>query len=112
MVNAKKGQVAATLDGKPVTLSLSFNALCELEDHFGEPVLGVLNRMGATDTPKLTDLRAVFWAAMLEHRPESTQQDAGRLLHESGMDLFEKLIRTNEMLSEEPEEPPADAPGN
>lgn len=112
MANAKKGHVGAMLDGKPIKLALTFNAFCELEEFFAENVEAVLGRM-ETD-PKFNDIRAVFWAAMLEDRPDATMKDAGRVIEENGVGLLEVLIDRAAFLADDSAGAPkkGDSPGN
>lgn len=83
MANAQRGGVTLEAGGKAYTLSFSINAMCELEDAFGKPVMEVIEDFQNADTDgsklSIKTVRVLIWAALIDHHPEMTQQDAGRL---------------------------------
>jgi hypothetical protein len=71
-----KRTVTVKLD-KQRKLKYTFNALCELEDALGRPLLEIRNNF------RVKDLRALVWAGLLHENPDLTLEEAGRLLDEA-----------------------------
>lgn len=87
MANPHKGESSIEIDGKPYTLALTLNAMCELEALLSTPekdvtFLDVLHSV--TVRRKTTYMRAIFWAALQEHHPGITVKDAGTLIQRLG----------------------------
>jgi len=71
-------------------LQFDVNAVCEAEEVFQEDISSVLenkDRMKQSRT-----IRVLLWAALLEHHPEITLRDVGKLIEEQGMDAIGKSI--------------------
>ena len=81
MANPHKGEVALG----DYTLVMSINAVCELEDALGKSIDEIGAEMSG-GSMRMGTLRAVVWAALQEHHPGTTMQDAGRIIGEVGMD--------------------------
>lgn len=79
MANPHKGEVEFEVDGFRHVLSFSANALCELEVALGRDIDSVIESM-RTGKIKLADMRVMFWAALLDCRPEATMDDAKAIL--------------------------------
>lgn len=86
MANKIKGEVGFKAAGQNYVLLLDFNALCELED----VVPGLMD--GTANLASQRAVRAVFHAGLAEHHPELTDKDAGRLIHEIGLERAAELI--------------------
>lgn len=80
MANKFKGEVSFEAGGQPYKLSFSANALCELEDAMGITLDEVIKLMQSPDKLRLRDLRQMFWAALLDHQPETTFANAKIIL--------------------------------
>jgi len=90
MANKKRGRVSVPFKSKRINLVMDFNALCELEDHFGEDIAAIGERLSATASngnPSLKDMRAILWASMLNARPDATLADAGEVAGKLGQKL-------------------------
>ncbi|WP_421930131.1 hypothetical protein [Nitratireductor rhodophyticola] len=83
MANVHRGGVTLKAGEKSYTLSFSINAMCELEDSFGKPVMEVIEdfqMMGANGAaPSIKTVRTLIWAALIDHHPEMSVEDAGRI---------------------------------
>jgi len=82
VTNFVKGEVAFEADGAKYTLVLNVNALCALEAQFPDQdaQATVNSLLDAKKPPKVTAVRAVFWAALQEFHPDLTLIDTGRLM--------------------------------
>jgi len=76
MANAEKGDVTVTIDGQVYTLALTLNALCELEERFGETWQDVAK---LAQQGRLVPLRALLWASMRKHHPDLTIEQFGAI---------------------------------
>lgn len=85
MANPHKGQVALNVDGKDYTLSFSINALCELEDALGESVNAIAAQMGDSSKVRLKTIRTLVWAALLDHHPGTSVEEAGNIISAAGV---------------------------
>lgn len=83
MGNKVKGQVTRTIGGRAYIFELSANALCELEDLLDMAVTKFAARAAAEDLG-MRELRALFWAALIEHQEQITLKEAGRLMSQVG----------------------------
>ncbi|MDD2870238.1 GTA-gp10 family protein [Neomegalonema sp.] len=77
MANPVKGEVGFEVDGTSYKFVLSTNALCELEDAVGLPVSRFGEMLAA---PSMRQVRAIFWAGLIDHHPGITPPEAGRLM--------------------------------
>lgn len=80
MANAFKGQVSVEHEGKRYALTLDFNALADFEGQTGKDPLEILEGFEKTKAMSINDMRAFFWAALIQEHPEVTMRDAGRIL--------------------------------
>lgn len=93
MANPHKGPVEFEAGSDRYVLSYSFNALAEMEAALDRPLDEIMAMLlpSAGDqvkSPRLTDLRVMFWAGLLDHRPETTIEDAKRILsHMAPLDV-------------------------
>lgn len=91
MANPHRGQVDLKAGDKIYTLSFSINAMCELEDHFGEPITKIAAKLQNPSEVSMTNIRALLWAALLDGKPEIKGTPnggldfAGMLLNEAGV---------------------------
>ncbi|MFT7391676.1 MAG: NH3-dependent NAD+ synthetase [Paracoccaceae bacterium] len=81
MANLNRGEISVAAPSGRVTLAIDFNALCGLEEQGHDlPTLAAQAQAG-----KLLPMRRILHAAMLKHRPEATERDAGDLASEVGI---------------------------
>jgi len=84
MANPHRGEVAVETNGASYTLRFSTNAICELEDHMGEPINVIAARLGNAEQVGLKMARALFWAALRDNHREVTLPQAGELIDALG----------------------------
>jgi len=92
MANPHLGEVPLDIDGTTYKISLSLNAMCELEEEFGRPLLAVISDLEAAqaDPTKLEvkTLRALVWGALQDHHPEISIKEAGILAGRAGLPVI------------------------
>lgn len=133
MANEQRGEIAAEFEGKPFKLVLTANAICSLEHEekrrahaeareFGKPLdqvkprklNGILADLSDPDEVEFSDVRMMFWAMMLEQKPDATLDDAGRLI--SGLSGRFDQVMNDAILAAFPDAqdgaPEGDEPGN
>ena len=84
MANPHRGDVTVSVGDDEYTFSFSINALCELEDRLGKPVSHIVKALGDPDNIRITDVRALVWAAMLDHQEDITLKEAGKVASDVG----------------------------
>lgn len=89
MANPHKGEVSLSVGDEIVLLSYSVNAMAEMEDELGMGVNEISALMQDATKFRMSMLRAVFWAGLLDHRPGVTLPEAGALL--SGLSAIETI---------------------
>jgi hypothetical protein len=85
-----KGEVSIEADGTRYTLVYSVNAICELEDRLGEGVAALAN-LGANGK-RFKTIRTVFLCGLLDHHPDLTEKDAGRIIDAVGIDKVDAAV--------------------
>jgi len=78
---AKGEALLVNEEGKKILLKYNMNALINLEEAIGEPFAKFSQRFMAGDF-SAKDIRAVFWSGLLEDNPDTTLQEAGKLMSE------------------------------
>jgi len=84
MANPHRGQVPLQAVGTTYTLCLSTNAMCELEGLTGEAIGTLAEKMNG-DSVRMTDVRALVWAALQDHHPDADLKEAGNIITLAGM---------------------------
>jgi len=84
MANPHRGEIAVDIGGAPYRLRFSTNAICELEDHLGEPINTIAARLARAETVGLRLARALFWGALRDHHADVTLTQAGELMDDLG----------------------------
>lgn len=92
MSNQHRGEVEFTLNKKVHTLHFSTNAMCELENAFGDGVLQIAQKMSDTAHLKISDLRTIFWAGLRDYHEAITPNEAGKLMDGIGLAKASELI--------------------
>jgi len=82
MANKVRGQFAAKFNGGTINLQLHVNSICELEDAADRPITDILEEFDDGKKPRMTTVRLLFWAMMLEEKPDATIKDAGQLIQD------------------------------
>lgn len=85
MANPHRGEVSLADGDRILKLSFSVNALCELEDHLDEPVAVTAERLKSPETVRMKTVRALVWASLLDHQPETTPAEAGQIASRVGI---------------------------
>lgn len=82
MQNPVRGEVGFTVADQHYVLLFSINALCALEDALDMSVSDIGAKM--TAGMRMSFLRTVFWAGLIDRRPALTELQAGDILSELG----------------------------
>ena len=77
MANPNRGGVSVRVGDDEWTFSFSINALCELEDLLDKPVAQIVATLGDPDNMRISNVRAMVWAALLDHHKDITLNEAG-----------------------------------
>lgn len=84
MANRHRGEVGFECGGKSYVLRYSTNSLCDLEGLLNKDIISISELMSKTATLRMSTVRAVFWAGMLDQNPDITIREAGELMTELG----------------------------
>ncbi len=84
MANPNRGGVSVRVGDDEWTFAFSINALCELEDHLGRPVPKIVDALGDPANLRITDVRALVWAGLLDHHEGTTLKEAGEVATKIG----------------------------
>jgi len=83
MANTFLGQFPIEVGTEVYILTLGFNAMCTLEDRYDMPILKIAAKV--EDEERFSDVRAFVWAALQEHQPSITENQAGDLIQTYGV---------------------------
>lgn len=98
MANPNRGGVSVRVGDDEWTFSFSINALCELEDLLDKPVAQIVASLGDADNMRISDVRAMVWAALLDHQDGISLKQAGDVASKVGtMDCLEKVGKALEL---------------
>ena len=93
MANPHRGQVSLRAGDADYTLSLSVNAMCEIEDRTQKGILDIVSEFQKKSI-RFTTLRLLFWAALQDHHPEIDIRQAGDIISIAGnSQAFEAIGR-------------------
>ena len=81
-----RGEVDFQAGGEGYTFLLDFNALCDLE----EDMPGLMDGKVELKSPKL--IRKVFLVGLQARHPDLSEQDAGAIVHDVGLEKAADLI--------------------
>lgn len=97
MVNAHRGEIAATIDGEPRVLCLTLGALAELEARLGGGDLVGLGERFAAGRLSARDLTAIIGAGLRGGGNAISDDDLARMQIEGGVkgaaDIALRLLR-------------------
>jgi len=99
MANRFMGEATVQANGSTYTLRCDFNAMCSFEDQTGEDALEVFGKF-ETGKVSVKHMRAMMWAFMIKHHPESTLEEAGELLSDN-VDALMDVIQASSPTDEE-----------
>lgn len=85
MANRRRGEVAAIVDGRPVTLCLTLGALCELEAAFAVDDLARLAERFAAGRLSARDVARIFAAGLSGGGLPTTHEDVFAMHVEGGL---------------------------
>ena len=91
MANRERGEVSFEHDGTRYTMHFSTNAMCELEDITGKPVLQLANSLQDETSVSVKTLRDMFWAS-LQDEHSITIKEAGKIMDGVGIPKAGELI--------------------
>lgn len=98
MSNFARGQVPVEALGETYTLSFSLNALCRMEDYFEESVADTMERFAGLEEQgkslPMKSVRAFVWCALTDFHGAMTEEDAGRLVTDIGLQEAVRLVMT------------------
>jgi len=92
MTRRGEGEASFEVDGKTWRLRFDWNTLADFEQASGKVATTVIDAMG-DGTGTMTDVRAMFWAALQEHHPGVGLREAGRLVA-AGMQAFHRAAKS------------------
>jgi hypothetical protein len=92
IANARRGEIAATLSGRPRRLVLTLGALAELETAFGVDGLAGLGARFETGRLRAGDLAAIIGAGLRGAGETIDDAEAARLTHEEGLPGFVAVV--------------------
>ena len=84
MANPNRGEVSVRVGDDEWKFSFSVNALCELEDCLDRPVPQIVASLGDTDNLRISDVRAIVWAALLDKHEGISLTEAGDVASKVG----------------------------
>lgn len=110
MANKQRGHVSMTVGDETYTLAFTMNAMCELEDVFGQPFQQIADTLGGGAMPKIGDLRKLLWGALTEFNDGFDECDPPTLRRVGVLANDFGLVATMEKIGEafEAAFPPAD----
>ena len=92
MVNARRGEISATLDGKAWRLCLTLGALAELEQAFGVGDLVALGDRFATGKLSASDMIAIIAAGLGGAGHMVSTHDVAAMHTEGGLSGFANIV--------------------
>jgi len=84
MANAVRGQVSLKAGDTTYTLSLSANAICELEDATGKDISDIAEAFNKGSV-SMKSIRSLVWAALQDQHHEIDLKGAGDVITAAGM---------------------------
>lgn len=98
MANAHKGEVALRIEDASYTLAFSVNAFCAFEEASGKTFASLVADLSDPARMSMVLVRQFIHALLLEHHPDMTLLDAGRLVQSAGgvlpvMEIIDRAFR-------------------
>lgn len=79
--NPTEPSIELTIDGETYSLLFNFEAIAEAEEITGLPLISGLRKKDV-DTPRISFVRALFFACMRTHQPKVTYDEAAALVNQ------------------------------
>lgn len=100
MVDRANGEVRFEALGQSYRMVFSINGICALEDAAERSFMEVLAEMDSgakSGKLRMSDIRLLFWAGLVEHHEGLTLVDAGRIVQNIGgltaaQEMLEKAV--------------------
>jgi hypothetical protein len=94
--NRERGTVTVEVEGQTWSLVLDLNAMVAVEGHFSTPGqhVTILDVAQQLQRGSLTHARVVVWASLMQHHPDATLDDAGRVMLAGGATVMQALLTT------------------
>lgn len=83
------GELTFQANGSSFVLTFDFNALCEMEDALD---MGVADLQDAMQSPRMKMVRTIFRIGLARHHPTVTDQQAGEIIGEVGIQRAADMI--------------------
>jgi hypothetical protein len=81
----EKPEISFQANGKTYIVSMSINAMCEVETKLqGQGFPQFLEGMASPEAITMKSVRLLFWGSLIDHHPEITVTEAGELLFAAG----------------------------
>lgn len=80
MANPARGEVALRVGDEDFILKFSTNAICQVEERLDKGLNTIIANM-----ERVTTVRALLWAGLLAHRPDTSIGQAGEIIDRAGM---------------------------
>ena len=87
MANPIRGEVQLKAGESTYTLLLNTNAVCALEGKLDMGIADIMAKMG-----RMSVLRALLWASLLERHTIAKPEDVGPIMDEAGADAVVEAI--------------------
>jgi hypothetical protein len=94
MTNPQRGEVQLNAGKNAYTLVFNTNAICALENALDAGIGEIMPRMG-----RLSVMRAMLWAGLLEHHKIATPEEVGAIVDEAGAPAAIEAINRGLMLA-------------
>lgn len=94
--------------GKTYTVSMSANALCNMEEAFGGTGFhSILTTLSDPEKITMTNMRKLFWSSLTDNHPEITEKEAGELIASVGglapaLDLVSRALIDGGVVADSP----------
>lgn len=112
MPNPHKGDVEFKAGKKTYTLCYSIDAICVLEESTGKTLLQLGEEMRDIKSVKMSLVRSIVYAGLIEHHPSITLKEAGELIIAAGgsikvMEKFSEAMAAAFQQKDEDAAPPS-----
>lgn len=84
MANPHRGEVALVAGEETYTLHFGANAICQAEDLLDMGINAINRRLQDKDDFRLSNWRALLWAALQDNHKGLTLEDASRIMDAAG----------------------------
>jgi hypothetical protein len=89
---AANGEAAFDALDRRWVMVFSINAICALEDEFDKPITDIGELLSDKSKVRMSHLRSVFRAGLIEHQPDVTLGQAGAIMTDLGTEKAGEMI--------------------